>query len=62
MLVDHRRYRGIPDQRGVTGVAKRRARRRDRAAMNRHEGPVRPTVTKAPVVLQVETAAVDPFT
>lgn len=37
MLIDHRRYRGLPVPPGLTGRAKRRAIRRDRAAMARFQ-------------------------
>jgi hypothetical protein len=43
MLVDHRRYRGIPVTPGLSGRDRRRANRQDRAAMTRHESPVRYT-------------------
>ena len=43
MLVDHRRYRGIPVSPGLSGRDRRRAVRQDRAAMTRHESPARYT-------------------
>jgi len=43
MLIDHRRYRGVPVPPGVSGRAKRRAIRQGRAALARSQTPVRDT-------------------
>jgi len=39
MLIDHRRYRGVPIPPGLTGRAKRRAIRQSRAALGRSQIP-----------------------
>jgi hypothetical protein len=39
MLIDHRRYRGVPIPPGVSGRAKRRAIRQGRAALARSQTP-----------------------
>ena len=47
VLIDHRRYRGVPIPPGLTGRAKRRAKRRAkgqvRAALSRYQTPPRDT-------------------
>ena len=43
MLIDHRRYRGVPIPPGLTGRAKRRAKRQGRAALSRYQTPPRDT-------------------
>ena len=43
MLIEHRRYRGVPVPPGVSGRAKRRAIRQGRAVMARSQTPARDT-------------------
>ena len=43
VLIDHRRYRGVPVPPGLTGRARRRAIRQGRAALGRYQTPPRDT-------------------
>ena len=43
MLIDHRRYHGVPVPPGLTGRARRRAIRQGRAALGRYQTPPRDT-------------------
>lgn len=43
VLIDHRRYRGVPIPPGLAGRAKRQAKRQGRAALGRYQTPPRDT-------------------